>query len=324
LELEDKATKAERRCEERERAISELQSLLASMDGSRGEVENQLRAFMSSDEGGRKRMVQLEEEVERLKVEVRRKEEERDRALETVQAVDRERDSALSQLEAKAGEAKRLEEQLRGEHQLRQQRESAAMVSQQQADMLREATGDYDAQVGSLQRQLTAEGEMRGRLQQLCEAREEEIHALTADLSAMTRENQVVNSELAEIVGQRDALKADFDGTLERLMVAEQLLQGKESERDEVLMSYRSLYEEKGRIEANYERSLAEVHEVKGALYTRTPLQNLLSLLLLLPLRLLLLLLLLLLPLAILPSSWESCHLPCTSTLVIWPTHILN
>lgn len=56
-------------------------------------------------------------------------------------------------------------------------------------------------------------------------AREEEIRNLTSDLSCMTRENQVVNSELADMLSQRDSLKADLDAAVDRLSVAEQILQ---------------------------------------------------------------------------------------------------
>ncbi len=45
--------------------------------------------------------------------------------------------------------------------------------------------------------------------------------------------------------------------------------QGKDSERDEVLMSYRALNEERSRLEANYERALSECHELKGQVYAR-------------------------------------------------------
>lgn len=48
-EAERDRARAEERCAERERAISELQTLLASMDGSRGDVETQLRCGWRND-----------------------------------------------------------------------------------------------------------------------------------------------------------------------------------------------------------------------------------------------------------------------------------
>ena len=54
----------------------------------------------------------------------------------------------------------------------------------------------------------------------------------------MTRENQVVNDEMAAVVAQRDALKRDLDEALQRLTVSQQMVQAREKERQDILMSY--------------------------------------------------------------------------------------
>ena len=85
----------------------------------------------------------------------------------------------------------------------------------------------------------------------------------------MTRENQVVNDELAVVVAQRDALKRDLDDALQRLTVAQQMVQGREMEKQDILMSYRALNEEKQRTDAGTDRVTMELHEVRTQVYAR-------------------------------------------------------
>jgi len=85
----------------------------------------------------------------------------------------------------------------------------------------------------------------------------------------MTRENQVVNDELAMVVAQRDALKRDLDEALQRLSVAQQMVQGREKEKQDILMSYRALNEEKQRTDAGTDRVAMELHQVRAHVYAR-------------------------------------------------------
>jgi replicative superfamily II helicase len=85
----------------------------------------------------------------------------------------------------------------------------------------------------------------------------------------MTRENQVVNDELALVVAQRDALKRDLDEALQRLTVSQQMLQGRDKERQDILMSYRALNEEKQRTESGTNRVAMELHQVRAQVYAR-------------------------------------------------------
>lgn len=85
----------------------------------------------------------------------------------------------------------------------------------------------------------------------------------------MTRENQVVNDELAIVVAQRDALKRDLDEALQRLTVSQQMMHGRDKERQDILMSYRALNEEKQRTESGTNRVAMELHQVRAQVYAR-------------------------------------------------------
>jgi chromosome segregation ATPase len=157
--------------------------------------------------------------------ELRTKEQDKERALAAVQGLDKERDNIMAQLEQREAALRALELRIKEEQQKYEQMNNSSMVSQQQADMYRQAASDADAQLQALRRQFATDLDHRKQLEQLCANREEEIRNLTSDLATMTRENQVVNAELADMVAQRDALKADLETALAKLRVCEQILQ---------------------------------------------------------------------------------------------------
>jgi chromosome segregation ATPase len=224
-QLEEQEARTAQRCRERERAIGELQTLMASMDGTRGDVEAQLRVLMAQDDTSKRRVAQLESEVLRLQAELRTKEQDKERALSAVTGLDKERDNMMSQLEQREAALRALELRIKEQQHKYEQVNNSTMVAQQQADLYRQSAADADIQLQALRRQLSTDLDHRRQLEHQCTAREEEIRNLSADLAAMTRENQVVNAELADMVAQRDALKTDLETALEKLRMCEQILQ---------------------------------------------------------------------------------------------------
>jgi chromosome segregation ATPase len=255
---------AQAKCAEKESAIRQLQTLMTHLDETRGDVASRLQGYMEENSSLKDRLRTMELEVQSLQSELKRRDDDVDRARSAISTVDGERDSLLLQLEDRAERIHKLEA-LRSDLEQKQSHSLANfMTAQQQVDLLRQALGERDAQVRMLQEQVEAEGRRRSGVEGQLALRLEEARNLTSDLSIMTRENQVVNTELAALVSQREALKRDLDETFERLAVAEQLVQGREKERDDVLMSYRALNEEKVRAEASLDRCSSECHQLRA------------------------------------------------------------
>ena len=255
---------AQGQCAEKESAIRQLQTLMTHLDETLGDVASRLQAYIEENAALADRSKALESEVQSLQVELKRRDDDVDRARSAISTVDGERDSLLLQLEERAEQILKLEASRADLEQRQSHSLTSFMTAQQQADLLRQALGDRDGQVRMLHDQLDAECKRRASLEAQLAVRIEEAQNLTSDLSIMTRENQVVNSELATLVSQREALKRDLDETFERLSVAEQLVQGREKERDDILMSYRALNEEKVRAEASLERCSSECHQLRA------------------------------------------------------------
>ena len=255
---------AQAKCAEKESAIRQLQTLMAHLDETRGDVASRLQGYMEENAGLKEQVRTLGDEVQSLQLELKRRDDDVDRARSAMSTVDGERDSLLLQLENRAEQVQRLETALADAEQRQSQSLAGFMTAQQQADLLRQALGERDGQVRVLQDQLDAECRRRSALESQLALRMEDARNLASDLSIMTRENQVVNTELAALVSQREALKRDLDAAFERLAVAEQLVQGREKERDDVLVSYRALNDEKVRAEASLDRCSSECHQLRA------------------------------------------------------------
>jgi chromosome segregation ATPase len=165
---------------EKERAIELLQSLMSNMDETRGQVVSQLKVHMESSQASHRQTELLEAEVKRLLGELRRCQDELARSKAAIADIDGERDAMLNQLDEKTQTVRMLEGRL--SEALKDQHTSLADVTsvQQQADMLRRALNERDAQYKALQMSLQNETQQRSGAEQLCNAKMEEARVLAA------------------------------------------------------------------------------------------------------------------------------------------------
>lgn len=69
----------------------------------------------------------------------------------------------------------------------------------------------------------------------------EELRAVMDDLSSVTREQQVVNSELVQATQERDEARGELRSAASRTAHLEQLLRAKDKEREDILNVYQEL-----------------------------------------------------------------------------------
>ena len=212
----EKHAPMEARLLEKERAIEQLQSLMSSMDETRGQVVSQLKVHMETSQAGKQKVELLEAEVKRLLAELRRLEDELALARNSITDIDGERDYLLNQLDEKAQMVRALEGRL-GDA-LRDNDTSLADVTsiQQQADMLRQALNERDAHNKALQQDLVAEGNHRKSAEQLCNAKMEEARVLAAVHCCMCFELCSVLSSTCYLFARTQQIKAfrPFQATL--------------------------------------------------------------------------------------------------------------
>ncbi|EKX50848.1 hypothetical protein GUITHDRAFT_103437 [Guillardia theta CCMP2712] len=253
----------------KDEALKELQTLMSHMDEAKGNAALQIQSYRKEMETLQGRNLSLEGEKEELVGRLERVELELSQMKIMIAEVDRERDVLVAQLDEKCSRIGEQESRV-GELTQRNEQNVANVSSlRQQVDLMRDALEERDGQLSLLQQRLEVEGSEKRRMHAELEGTRQEVGTLESDLNAMTRENQVVNDELAHVVSQRDCLKRDLDEVMNRVAVVEHLLKSCEREKEDILMSYKALNEEKTRAEAACERYSLECSEIRAHVYAR-------------------------------------------------------
>eukprot|EP00960_Hanusia_phi_P004853 140472-Hanusia_phi.AAC.5 len=253
----------------KDEALKELQTLMTHMDEAKGNVSLQLQSYKQEMEALQARNQTLEREKEEILTRSQRCELELSQMQMMIAEVDRERDMLVTQLDEKCAEIR--EQEARVTELMRRTETSGAdaLSLKQQVELLREALQEKDGQVAWLRQGLELEGSEKRSMQAEVEGIKQEVRVLESDLNAMTRENQVVNDELAHVLSQRDCLKKDLDEVVNRVAVLEHLLKSCEREKEDILTSYKALNEEKTRADAACERYSLECSGIRASVYAR-------------------------------------------------------
>jgi chromosome segregation ATPase len=100
-----------------------------------------------------------------------------------------------------------------------------------------------DVELQSLRQNSQQSDEGRQSLQQEMQLRMDEINALSEDLANMTRENQVINTELMDTASERDSCRETLAAMEMRLGHAESSVATKDVEKEDIMGSYRKLHD---------------------------------------------------------------------------------
>ncbi|KAJ3019184.1 hypothetical protein HKX48_002318 [Thoreauomyces humboldtii] len=155
---------------------------------------------------------------------------------------------------------------------------------------LQQATLDAEREVGHLREQLDianahlderdTEVEMlRGKLAAMTQDRDrwaeesrrstEEAHNVGADLAALTKENQIVNSELADVANDRTRLRADLGESERQIQMLDDLLMAKDQEHAHVFAAYRKLASDHERLDMTIKMAGEEGNNLKMEMLMR-------------------------------------------------------
>ena len=191
------------------------------------------------------------------------------------------RDLSVSDLQAALQsldlERDRLQAQLDSQEELSEDRERARKQQEQQIFQLRKVVESTEKKLQgvsneliSAQRQCAATEarlhalkeenlEVRGRLAQ----KTAEVGGSAEDLMLMTKENQALTAELAETTAERDRLRNRISEVVQAMASLEQSRRAVEMERTDLLESYRTVLQEKRRLESDL-LALGEVKQRAG------------------------------------------------------------
>ncbi|KAL5033378.1 hypothetical protein BDV3_000368 [Batrachochytrium dendrobatidis] len=177
--------------------------------------------------------------------------------------IDQERDGFQSDLDKKAELIMTLTGQL---HQIRNdavKMTTELVDAREQLDTTLQNLNQQDRELNSLQRQLEQTGQERDYFQNMTQRHVDEARNLGSDLAAVTRENQVLNAELVEASTERDRYKADVTECDRQLRYLDELIRGKDQEKDQLMVSYRKLISEHERLDIAMQTASEEGNHVK-------------------------------------------------------------
>ncbi|KAH6564305.1 hypothetical protein BASA83_011775 [Batrachochytrium salamandrivorans] len=177
--------------------------------------------------------------------------------------IDKERDGFQTDLDKKAELITDLTDQLN-----RLSSESANTFQEittirEQLDLASQNLTQQDRELNSLQHQLDQTIQERDHLGIMAQRHSDESRNLGSDLAAVTRENQVLNAELVESTVERDRYKAEVVECDRQLRYLDELIRGKDQEKDQIMASYRKLISEHERLDIALQSVSEEGDHVK-------------------------------------------------------------
>jgi centrosomal protein CEP135 len=118
----------------------------------------------------------------------------------------------------------------------------------QQINVQQKALGGNENEISSVRSQMHEHEREVSMLRQVCELRTQEVAASAEDLAAMTRENQVVASQLHTATTEQRQLRQHVLICQQRANQAEQESRALALEKEDLLCTYRSLCDERSRL----------------------------------------------------------------------------
>ena len=182
----------------------------------------------------------------------------------SIAKLDAERDAVTRELDAKAEELASLKaayEESSGRQLLA---EKSLSDLQSQLQMQISQLDRQEAELGALRQGSQSSDLDRHSLQQELQLKTDEIVALSEDLGNMTRENQVINSELMDTASERDACRETLAAMEMRLGHADSLVATKDVEKEDIMGSYKKLHDTNVQLSAALREAEENVSRMRG------------------------------------------------------------
>ena len=260
-ELVQDLSQARRLANTRSTEVEQLKTLITEMDATRGELVRKLQESAAQVRGAEAKVAQLELS--------RGSDHEAQAALEKkvqdikklLVSADETNDQLQADLEVKDEELARLADENAQNFSSTQTFQKERLALESRLAKAETLLRDSETEAKALEADRVRSMDQVKNLVAENTAARQEIQALSEDLGQMTREQQVVNSDIVKITVERDSLKGEAKTLRSQLTAAEQLVQAKERESRELAASYQELGAENRRMEsasAQMDREAAE------------------------------------------------------------------
>ncbi|TPX64074.1 hypothetical protein SpCBS45565_g06173 [Spizellomyces sp. 'palustris'] len=255
-ELQDRLRTAEKLgenlqldAEDLRRREEALRSRISEMEAERNRGSFQVRDFRSKVADLELRLSRATAECERFRKEMELQARQFAEQRQLLVEVDGERDKDRAEMDRKCERIVELEGIVSNLQNGTLTSEQDIGTLREQVDLLNHHLNERDAEVGALR---TKVENLIGDLDRWAgEAQRngEETRNVCMDLAALTRENQMLNGELAEVASDRERLRAELAETERQVQLLDELVQAKDQERERLFAAYRKLATEHERLD---------------------------------------------------------------------------
>ena len=244
--------------------VSELKVLVKNMEVSANSYAQKSTRLSAKLEEDNVAMSEVKNEMSELRSCISNREGTIRDLKEALQNLDDERDSLQNQLDAMVEQHEQREVVRKNQE---QQILSLKKINEMSEKKLQGCSGDVTAMqktCAALEGRINSLKEENIELQRKLAQRNTEIGGTSEDLMLMTKENQALTHELAEITSDRDRLRLRITEVVQSMSSLEQSRRAIEIERSDLLESYRAVLQEKRKMESEL-HALSAVKQRAGA-----------------------------------------------------------
>ena len=199
------------------------------------------------------RSLELEHEIQRLQDMHAVSLQEQQTMRQVIENLEGTRSHQQAAIEQQSTFTRRLESDKQQADIKREELESVAETARLQLEAHTEELSKRDTEVKQLYEQLSQVSHNYQQLEEQHLLKSRELKAVLEDLGNMIKENQFVNKELSDTVGQRDRRTKELESILTRLAYVEEVSAVKDQERSEIMLNYKAACQENERLKITAE-----------------------------------------------------------------------
>eukprot|EP00884_Botryococcus_braunii_P001454 jgi/Botrbrau1/11309/Bobra.0038s0070.1 len=235
---------------QRQKEVEQMTTLSLKGDATITEYVAALKRMSSTLRGSEVQIRDLEGQLQQQSMVLEQKASEISELKETVRALDADRDVLQSTLDSKAEEMAQLSDELGAAHSQIDAANRELDAAHQQMGRVEEAMRESQSSAEQLTERLTGE---QARVQAL-EADNltvrEELAAVSDDLQALVRENQIIVSQLTGKATEAESWRGELRIATERAETAEHLVRAREADVEDIRQAYESLAVEQQQVQS--------------------------------------------------------------------------
>ncbi|KAJ3027259.1 UNVERIFIED_CONTAM: hypothetical protein HDU68_004174 [Siphonaria sp. JEL0065] len=261
--LNEKLNFKEQEAQDRERKMEELRNGVGMMEMNVQDSNVQLKETRSKLTEAQSKLEALQAQLLAAHQQCREQAEKISMHRDLISKVDQEKDHFRNEIDDQAEKISELKASLATTRSAHSKAQSDLAQAYDQLDQMTNQLDAQDREVSSLQNHVRVLSVERDRYLNEQNRANEDLRNLSADLAAMTKESQLLNSELTGLARERDTLRSDLAECENQIHYLDGLVRDKDSDKDHAMNSYMKVVSERDRVDLQLRSSTEEVGSLR-------------------------------------------------------------